>query len=607
MAKNAGRALFLVMSIVASFLLIDVCSGVEVGGIHYVFWNFPASYFNSMYVDVRINSEPDNNDGLYFQMYQGTINGEGFYFGLQTQTYKPGVGSMGKGLIFSRWGTTDLSNARVVEGGWMESGGYEGDFIGVRRTYNWTTHDYRFRIALNDSDASGDWYAVWINDLTTGTSDLLGALRFPKTSPENSGIANGGITWTELYWKAVPGTPLPYWHVSILGIYASDQEMSPTECTLTYSSWTNNSDIYCDEEQTIHFLMGSNITRLHPSSSLLLNGSDTIPPTFLNLQQTPSGYKIPSNQPITVMVEAADNQSGIKRVVLSHRTSNDEMKWSNWIDIAMDKIGVNTWKGTIPAYKWQTYIQYKITAYDKANNPSSTNLLSVEVVDNQPPVTVCDYNGEWHNADFILMLSATDNESGVAETYYTINNGPVKAVSVDGQPLITTEGANNALQYWSVDKVGNEELPHKILTGIKLDKTSPLIWNVKRQPEDDVLPKQTVMILTNITDLLSGIKDVVLSYSINSDPVWINITMVLNTTTGVYEGIILGQQANTLVKYKIVAYDYAGNCMVDDNGGQYYVYAVVPEFPSPIILALLMAAALFAVVLLKAKTFFRKF
>lgn len=52
-------------------------------------------------------------------MYQEIINGKGFYFGLQTQTYKPGVGSMGKGLIFSRWRTLDLSNVRVVEGGWL--------------------------------------------------------------------------------------------------------------------------------------------------------------------------------------------------------------------------------------------------------------------------------------------------------------------------------------------------------------------------------------------------------------------------------------------------------------------------------------------------------
>ena len=92
--------------------------------------------------------------------------------------------------------------------------------------------------------------------------------------------------------------------------------------------------------------------------------------------------------------------------------------------------------------------------------------------DRARPTTVDDYDGEWRNADFTITLTAADYESGVAETYYRINDGPVKAVSTDGQPLITTEGANNTLEYWSVDNAGNEELPHKIVTGIKLDKVS---------------------------------------------------------------------------------------------------------------------------------------
>ncbi len=46
-------------------------------------------------------------------------------------------------------------------------------------------------------------------------------------------------------------------------------------------------------------------------------------------------------------------------------------------------------------------------------------------------------------------------------------------MSVHGHPLITVESANNTLEYWSVDNADNEELPHKILTGIKLDKTKP--------------------------------------------------------------------------------------------------------------------------------------
>ncbi|MDQ1279173.1 MAG: hypothetical protein QG670_433, partial [Thermoproteota archaeon] len=90
-----------------------------------------------------------------------------------------------------------------------------------------------------------------------------------------------------------------------------------------------------------------------------------------------------------------------------------------------------------------------------------------------PPVTSDNYDGAWHKADFTITLTATDNEPGTIATYYKVNNGLTGSVSFNGQPNITVESANNTLEYWSVDNLGNEELPHKILVGIKLDKTNP--------------------------------------------------------------------------------------------------------------------------------------
>jgi PKD repeat protein len=84
-----------------------------------------------------------------------------------------------------------------------------------------------------------------------------------------------------------------------------------------------------------------------------------------------------------------------------------------------------------------------------------------------------NYDGLWHAADFTITLTSVDNGQGIAATYYKINNGPTKSVGADGQPRITTDGANNILEYWSVDGAGNEELPHKMVSQIKLDKTAP--------------------------------------------------------------------------------------------------------------------------------------
>jgi len=95
-------------------------------------------------------------------------------------------------------------------------------------------------------------------------------------------------------------------------------------------------------------------------------------------------------------------------------------------------------------------------------------------IDITSPTTTHSYDGLWYSSDITIILSSSDNLSGVAEIFYRINNGPIMNVSVKGQPVITTEGANNTLEYWGVDNAGNEE-PHKILTGIKLDKTPPIV------------------------------------------------------------------------------------------------------------------------------------
>ena len=69
-------------------------------------------------------------------------------------------------------------------------------------------------------------------------------------------------------------------------------------------------------------------------------------------------------------------------------------------------------------------------------------------------------------------------------------------------------------------------------------------------------------------------------------------------TSGLYEGIIQGQHAGTIVKYKIIAYDNAENYIVEDNNGQYYDYTVVPEFSSSLLtlLMLMILSSIFAII-----------
>jgi parallel beta-helix repeat protein len=193
--------------------------------------------------------------------------------------------------------------------------------------------------------------------------------------------------------------------------------------------------------------------------------------------------------------------------------------------------------------------------------------------DKSPPTTVDDYDGLWHNQDFKINLTAKDDVGSVMQTYYKINNGPTKTLSLDGQPYIRTSSANNTLEYWSVDWASNEEFPHKFLQGIKLDNTGPVIGVPSRTPSDNV-QVQEVKVIVYVTDTLTGVKNVELCYTVTNGIIWENRTMNYNVSTNLYEATIPAQPDGTLVKFKIVACDNVGNMAVKNNFGKYYVYQV---------------------------------
>ena len=104
--------------------------------------------------------------------------------------------------------------------------------------------------------------------------------------------------------------------------------------------------------------------------------------------------------------------------------------------------------------------------------PDDSYVGAILSQDNDAPITTNDYDGLWQKLVFTINLTASDLGSSVDNTYYRVNNGAVKSLSDNGAPIINSEGANNTLEYWSVDLAGNVE-EHHFLTEIKLDQTSP--------------------------------------------------------------------------------------------------------------------------------------
>ena len=68
-----------------------------------------------------------------------------------------------------------------------------------------------------------------------------------------------------------------------------------------------------------------------------------------------------------------------------------------------------------------------------------------------------------------------------------------------------------------------------------------------------------------------------------------------HTASNLYEATIPQQEAGTTVRFKMVAYDNAGNNAAFDGTEPYCTYQVIPEFSAGMILALFIVMTLVAV------------
>jgi len=114
-----------------------------------------------------------------------------------------------------------------------------------------------------------------------------------------------------------------------------------------------------------------------------------------------------------------------------------------------------------------------------------------------------DGDNGWYVTPININLYAYDNDS-IPEnvtTYYRINGGDVETYEPESIIVLSTEGANNSIEFWSSDNAGNEELPHNIIEGIKIDTTSPFVTIL--EPPDLVFPGE-IFINGTVTEYSSG-------------------------------------------------------------------------------------------------------
>jgi len=164
----------------------------------------------------------------------------------------------------------------------------------------------------------------------------------------------------------------------------------------------------------------------------------------------------------------------------------------NETKVTFDGSGSYDPDGNITSYKWDfgdnttgegkvvhhTYSEdgtYTVTLNVTDDFGASDEDTCVVTVDTHLPKTKLNITADegkngWYVSNVTVRMKATDNLSGVKETYYRIDKGNWTKYS---KAFIISDEGEHLLEYYSVDNAGNKEAVKN--TTIKIDKTKPSV------------------------------------------------------------------------------------------------------------------------------------
>lgn len=113
--------------------------------------------------------------------------------------------------------------------------------------------------------------------------------------------------------------------------------------------------------------------------------------------------------------------------------------------------------------------QFQIIQASAVLNPTQ----SEDLVPPETSISIVGTQGTngWYKSDVTVSLSATDDNSGVLETRYSLDSGSTFVLYT--VPFAIAQEGTTHVQYYSVDNAGNNEIPN--IQEIKIDKTAPEI------------------------------------------------------------------------------------------------------------------------------------
>ena len=201
------------------------------------------------------------------------------------------------------------------------------------------------------------------------------------------------------------------------------------------------------------------------------------------------------------------------------------------------------WNYTQPTVFVGPSVYVNVSAYDEHSGVRNVTLLVGYEEEGVMSEVVVDYaETPYRDNYYLLHWDAKNREEG---WYYLT--------------IVVYDNANNT-EGGSID--------------VFLDKTPPSL-EVTRYPRQ-VREETIATVSISVSDELSGVSTVILSYSVDGGKTWANVTVTAKSGD-VYEAKIPGQPAGTIVQFKVIATDIVGNVAVSPI----YSYEVVSEVLVP--------------------------
>ena len=174
------------------------------------------SPFESYSIDVDISDDVPSTKNLYIAPIGIAHLGKTpFYGGIQTQVdgytkRDQHLRKIGPGFIFSMWGERSLNAIRPSIGGFCQSSGHEGDFVSVRRPYEWKKGKFTYKVVRMDKEEidgqPSTWVGVFVFSHEKDENVFVGALRFKG---ENLVLAGKVASFVEVYRPRIPVEEIP--------------------------------------------------------------------------------------------------------------------------------------------------------------------------------------------------------------------------------------------------------------------------------------------------------------------------------------------------------------------------------------------------------------